>query len=213
MYTGLLHTHRLTVILFLLLFLVKLILLLMNRSETLENFSNKTKIPERVIEVLFLGTGIYLLVMAAEINMMMILKLVAVFASIPLAIIGFKKSNKLLATLSVVLIIAAYGLAEMNKVGVSDEPLAAEIVTDANAANFDQMALGKAIFDRNCQLCHGADGKLGASGSKDLTVSELSDAEVTSLINNGKNAMPPYKDLLSETEISAVQAYVKSFRK
>lgn len=213
MYTGLLHTHRLTVILFLLLFLVKLILLLMNRSETLENFSNKTKIPERVIEVLFLGTGIYLLVMAAEINMMMILKLVAVFASIPLAIIGFKKSNKLLATLSVVLIIAAYGLAEMNKVGVSDEPLAAGVVTDAGAANYDQQAHGKAIFDRNCQLCHGADGKLGASGSKDLTVSELSDSDVKSLIMNGKNAMPPYKDLLSETEISAVQAYVKTFRK
>ena len=213
MYTGLLHTHKLSVTLFLLLFVVKLVLLLMNRSEALEKFNKKLAIPERVVEVLFLLTGIGLLIMSAQVTTMMLIKIGVVVASIPIAIIGFKKSNKLLATLAVVLIIAAYGLAEMNKVGVSDAPISSEVITDLSNPEYSTVAHGKAIFTRNCQLCHGEDGKLGLSGSKDLTVSTLSDAEVKNLIRDGKNAMPPYKDMLSETEINAVHAYVKTFVK
>lgn len=31
---------------------------------------------------------------------------------------------------------------------------------------------GAKIFKQSCALCHGTDGKLGANGSKDLTMSE-----------------------------------------
>ena len=45
-------------------------------------------------------------------------------------------------------------------------PVAAPAVVD-NAA-------GKKTFETYCILCHGADGKLGLNGSKDLTISEIS---------------------------------------
>lgn len=45
---------------------------------------------------------------------------------------------------------------------------------------------GKELYLENCAVCHGEDGKMGASGAKDLTVSTLSDNEVLQRINEGK---------------------------
>jgi cytochrome c5 len=212
MYTGLLHTHRLVVILFLLLYLVKLVLLLMGREETLATFTKRTRIPEMVISTLFLLTGIGMLFMVAEINTLHIVKILMVLAAIPVAVIGFRKANKLLATLSVLLIIGSYGLAEMNKIGVADAQITS-VETDPSAAGYDQVAHGQALYERNCVVCHGTDGKKQGSGAKDLTVSQLSAEEMHTLIANGKKTMPAYGELYSEAEIAAAIAYVKTFRK
>ncbi|MEO0896741.1 MAG: c-type cytochrome [Bacteroidota bacterium] len=210
MYTGLLHTHRLVVILFLLTYLIKTILLVANRKEALEKYTKATRIPEMIISFTFLATGIGLMTQVAEINTMLIIKMVLVFGSIPLAVIGFRRSNKLLAILAVLLIVGAYGLAEMNKIGVNEEPIAAEISTDPSAANYDQMAHGQALYTRNCVVCHGEGGDLMASGAKNLKVTQLSNEEMTNLILNGKNSMPPYKDVpgYDEAGIKAVIAYI-----
>ena len=73
---------------------------------------------------------------------------------------------------------------------------------------------GKDLYLENCAVCHGEDGKLGASGAKDLTVSTLSDQEVLQRINEGKNGMPPMKSALETKEnVSAVAEYVKGMRK
>lgn len=73
---------------------------------------------------------------------------------------------------------------------------------------------GKALFILNCASCHGADGKLGLSGAKDLSVTELSDQEIKNLIENGKNAMPSFKELLSkEGEIDAVIDHLSTLKK
>ena len=213
MYTGLLHTHRLSVILFLLLFVVKLVLLLANRKETLEKFNGKTKIPERIIEVLFLLTGLVMVFQAAEITTLMIIKFAMVAASIPLAIIGFKKENKILATIAVLLIVGTYGLAEANKIGFSTDALDTAVVTNASDANYDLAAHGKALYERNCIACHGAEGNGKLSGAKDLTISEVSEPDMVKLVTNGKNSMPPYGRIYSPEEISAVVAYVRGFKK
>ena len=60
MYTGMLHTHTLVVILFLLIYLIKVGLLLFAKPETLDKFSKRIKIPEIIVSTLFLATGIYL---------------------------------------------------------------------------------------------------------------------------------------------------------
>ncbi|MBP9069466.1 MAG: SirB2 family protein, partial [Bacteroidia bacterium] len=60
MYKGFLHTHILVVTLFLLLYVIKTILLLSNRTDLLQKFSKMFKIPEMIISTLFLITGIYL---------------------------------------------------------------------------------------------------------------------------------------------------------
>lgn len=73
---------------------------------------------------------------------------------------------------------------------------------------------GKNLYTLNCSSCHGADGKLGLSGAKDLTQSVLSDQQRLDIITNGKNAMPSMKEALGSTQnIQSVADYVKSLKK
>lgn len=73
---------------------------------------------------------------------------------------------------------------------------------------------GASLFVMHCASCHGEDGKLGASGAKDLTMSKLSDQEIETILVNGKNAMPPMSVLLENKEnLSLVIKHVKSLRK
>ena len=58
------------------------------------------------------------------------------------------------------------------------------------------------------------DGKLGGSGSKDLSKSSLSDAEMIDIITNGKNNMPAMKDVIQDPKkIKNLAAFVKTLRK
>lgn len=212
MFTGLLHTHKLVVVLFLLIYLVKTALLLASKTEMLERFKKIVRIPEMAISALFLLTGAVMLFQLPQIHTYMWIKIVAVFASIPLAVIGFKRSNKALATLSFVLLIAAYGLAEMSRNAPAQE-LAAGVVTDAAQGGYDIQLHGKAVYDANCTACHGEDGALGAVGAKNLATSQLTTEEAVQIITNGKNAMPKYKKALSEQDIKAVAAYVATLKK
>lgn len=212
MYTGLLHTHRLVVILFLLLYVVKLTLQLLNRDEALAKLNRYTRIPEMVISALFLLTGGTMLFFTAKITPLIIVKIVAVLAAIPLAVIGFRRQRKLLSTLSVLLIVGAYGMAEANKVGVSQEPLTG-IITDPAAADYNLQAHGVAIYARNCAVCHGADGTAGYSGAKSLQASTLGDQDILGLLSKGKNSMPSYAKVLNPAEQQAVLAYVKTLRR
>lgn len=207
------HSHRLVVILFLLLYVVKWVLLLANKTELLERITKATRIPEMIISTLFLLTGIGLAINIAQLTSMFWIKMLLVFGSIPLAVIGFRKSNKILATLSILLIVGAYGLAEMNKIGVESTPLASTLVSDPSADGYDQMAHGAALYARNCTVCHGPAGDMKGSGAKNLQITEKTEAEMKSLIQNGKNAMPAYGKLYNDAEIDAVIAYVKTLKK
>jgi mono/diheme cytochrome c family protein len=212
MYTGILHTHKLVVVLFLLIYLVKTVLLLANQKDLLAKVKKYVRIPEMVISFLFLLSGLYLLTQKPNpISAFTWIKLVAVLAAIPLAVVGFKKENKVLAALSLLLIIAAYGLAEVAKRNVPKQEIAVAVANPADPA-YDKVVHGKAIFTSYCAACHGQDGKLGLAGAKNLTISTLTDEKIVSIISNGKNAMSSYKKVLNAEEIAAVAAYVKVFR-
>jgi cytochrome c6 len=73
-------------------------------------------------------------------------------------------------------------------------------------------AEGKKVFETYCILCHGADGKLGLNGSKDLSVSTVTLEERINQVTNGKNTMTPFKDILTEAEIKAVCEYTLSLK-
>lgn len=89
---------------------------------------------------------------------------------------------------------------------------ASEKVTDSNGVNAKNS--GKEIYSNYCISCHGADGKLGVSGAKDLSQSKLSDEMRLEVIKEGKNAMPPMKELIqSKEDILAVSEYIKSLKK
>jgi cytochrome c6 len=81
-------------------------------------------------------------------------------------------------------------------------------VSDSNAmAPASAKPDGKAIFKQYCVTCHGADGKLGLNGAKDLTRSVLKLEARIDLITNGKNMMTPYGEVLTPEEIRAVAKY------
>lgn len=71
---------------------------------------------------------------------------------------------------------------------------------------------GKKIFKINCVLCHGADGKLGVNGSKDLTVATITKEEAILQVTKGKGLMAAYEAILSKEEIEAVVDYAISLR-
>ncbi|MGZ3885577.1 MAG: SirB2 family protein, partial [Bacteroidia bacterium] len=100
MYKAVLHTHWLVVTLFFLIYVIKTVLLLSNRNDLLQRFTKATKVAEMIISALFLITGIYLMTQLPEIKTLMWVKLALVFASIPIAVVGFKKGNKILAALA-----------------------------------------------------------------------------------------------------------------
>ncbi len=69
------------------------------------------------------------------------------------------------------------------------------------------------LFTMRCASCHGDDGKLGVAGAKDLSISTLTDAEITSTIYNGKNGMSSFGGAFSEEQLKALVPVVKSLRK
>jgi cytochrome c6 len=72
----------------------------------------------------------------------------------------------------------------------------------------------KDLYTLNCASCHGMDGKLGGSGSKDLSKSTLSDTEMIDIITNGKNNMPAMKDVIQDpAKIKNLVDFVKTLRK
>lgn len=202
MYKGILHTHYLVVSLFLLLYVIKTILLLSDKNELLAKFSKKTRVFEIVISFLFLLTGIYLttqLPFGGKYDYLFFIKVAMVFGSIPVAVIGFRKSNKVMAALSLLLITGAFGLGEVyhKRKGVAKETGTTIAATD-----------GKSLFEANCSSCHGNDGKKGLGGAKDLTASALDITAIKEIILNGKGAMPAAA--VNEEQANAIAGYVNS---
>lgn len=191
--------HKISVILFLLIYLVKTILLLSNKEDLLTKLTKVLKVPEMIVSALFLLTGIYLLTQIPEIKTLLIVKVGLVFLSIPVAIIGFKNKNKILAALSLLMITASYGIAEMaakNKAKISDQSVTAD-------GKFD----GKQIYMDNCALCHGADGKLGMTGAADLSITQLDTTAIKNAILIGKGNMKKV-DGITDEQAKAVTEYV-----
>jgi uncharacterized membrane protein SirB2 len=202
MFKIIFYTHLVSVVSFLLIYLIKTILLLSNKEDALTKFTKSVKVPEMIVSTLFLLSGIYLLTQVPSINMFLIIKIIIVFASIPLAVIGFKKKNKGLAVVSFILIVAAYGLAEMSKKKSS------KVVTSNTVAT-----TGEGIYTANCSRCHGDDGKLGLAGAVDLSMSTMDLVTKVNVITNGKNGIMPAYGMLGEEQIQAVAAYTETLKK
>jgi cytochrome c553 len=205
MHTGFLHLHKTAVLLFVVIYLLKLVGLLFGVKSLQDLFARKAlRIGEMVISTLFLFTGIYLMVNlpAEQRTTLLWIKVALVLTSIPIAVVGFKRQNKLLASLSVLMVVASYGLAEVYKKnpsvgeGLADKTNGAEVYATAN-----------------CVTCHGADGAAGISGAKNLAVTTLSDAELENVIANGKGSMPSYKKQLKPEQIKALVAHIRTLKK
>ncbi|MBC7412262.1 MAG: SirB2 family protein [Bacteroidia bacterium] len=206
LFKAALHLHLTSVILFLLLYIVKTYLLVSNKDEQLQKIRKTTRIPEMIISTLFLVTGVYM-AFNYPLNVMFWIKMVFVFASIPLAVIAYKRNNKALAVVSLLMIIAAYGCAEMIK-KQNAKPITAvattSVDTDINAHE---------IYTSNCANCHGEQGNLMLAGATNLQTSTLTQPEMVMQITNGKGAMPAFGEQLNDAQINAVAEYIVTLRK
>ena len=199
--------HIISVMLFLLTYVVKTVLLFTSKS-MLTKYSHFTKVPEMIISITFLITGIWLFAILDGIKTFHIIKLIFVFVSIPLAIIGFKKNKYGLALIAMVLIIGAYGLAEMSK----NKPFIPKTVK-LETANNSPLAEGAIVYYQNCVFCHGVDGKKKYRNAPDLTQSSMSeDAMIQNIREGSKGKMPAYLLNISDQNIAAVAKYVNSLR-
>lgn len=224
--TGILHTHVLVVVIFMLLFLVKAVLLVVKKQELLAKVRAKTKIAEMILGTLILITGIYLLWIQGQYESWLIIKVVIVLIAIPIGIAGFIKNNVVLVLLSLFAFIYIYGVAETKSLkfkksiphlnlneeqnDTSSENMASKILSsNENAA----IANAKAIYDQLCANCHGTDGKLGKFKASDLSKSTMSIDEKKQIIANGKGVMVGYSKELSDNEREALANYISSFKK
>ncbi len=184
MYKGILHSHYLVVVLFLLIYVIKTILLLSNKNELLVKFSKKIKILEIIVSTLFLVSGIYLstqLPLGGKYDYLFWVKIIMVFLAIPIAVIGFKKSSKILAASSLLLITVSFGISEVysNRKGERKEIIKNELVQND----------GKSLYESNCASCHGSNGKLCLAGAKDLTATLLDLSAINKIILEGRGLM------------------------
>jgi len=74
-----------------------------------------------------------------------------------------------------------------------------------------QFAKGEALFESICSHCHGPHMVNPGNISFDLRKFPHDDrARFFNSVRNGKNSMPPWKDILKPDEIEAIWAYVRS---
>jgi mono/diheme cytochrome c family protein len=75
---------------------------------------------------------------------------------------------------------------------------------------------GAATFKTNCAACHGPDGSSDTPTGKSMNapdlrspeVQKLSDTEIATVISDGKNAMPPFKNLPKD-QITSLVKYIR----
>ena len=91
------------------------------------------------------------------------------------------------------------------------------VVLAASPAAGEDNATGAGVFKAKCVTCHGQDGS-GTAVGKSLQVADLrspevqgkSDAELSQAISDGKGNMPGFKGNITDDEIHAVLAYVRT---
>jgi mono/diheme cytochrome c family protein len=218
---GMLHTHVLVVTLFLLFLLFKTVLLLINKNELLAKV-RKFKMIDPILGVLMLATGGYLLSLyGAAAPTYLWVKLVIVLIIIPIGIVAFKKENKAMAIIALLLTFYIYGVSEVGSLTFSKEETVA-VADDSPAQNAQEVVIegetsdilktGKEVYLAECKKCHGKDGKKGLFKSPDLTESKLNLSERVAWIKKGKGIMPAYENELSSSEIEAVALYLDELK-
>ena len=161
-----------------------------------------------IISVTFLVSGIYLWAQSSQTGLWLYVKTALVLAAIPVAIIGFKKSNKVLAVLSFILLLVVYRLGETKSLSFK-KPQAEIQIFPATDPTED----AKIIFASKCSSCHGMQGEMELSGAKLLSASVLAVEERIQIIRDGKKTMVSYKEQLTEEQIKALAEYTMTLKK
>ncbi|OHC76421.1 MAG: hypothetical protein A3G18_03535 [Rhodospirillales bacterium RIFCSPLOWO2_12_FULL_58_28] len=82
-----------------------------------------------------------------------------------------------------------------------------------SAEAYSRLAAARDVFETNCAVCHGYDGAALVEGAPSFAKGERlekKDAELLKTINDGKDPMPAWKDVISPTEQKAALAYART---
>lgn len=79
---------------------------------------------------------------------------------------------------------------------------------------------GGALYKAKCAMCHGADGSGATPMGKSMKLRDLrspevqkqTDAELIKITADGKGKMPAYKGKLTDAEISAIVAHIRTLK-
>ena len=90
----------------------------------------------------------------------------------------------------------------------------------STTANAPAVARGKSLFQQKCAICHydNSDQKKIGPGLKGLSKrgtftvngNKITDDSLKTWIENGDQLMPPFKDVLEQSQVKDVIAYVKT---
>ena len=95
------------------------------------------------------------------------------------------------------------------------------------SARMASAADASALFNQHCASCHGKDGSGSTTMGKKLGVKDYRDAKVQSAFSdgeaekaikdgvktNGKETMKPFASKLSDADVKALVAYIRSLKK
>jgi mono/diheme cytochrome c family protein len=93
--------------------------------------------------------------------------------------------------------------------------IAFSVAASCAGCNPDYGVDGKKVYEGECGICHGENGRQGTSGASDLSTSKMSMEDRIDIITNGSDndQMLPFKDNLSKKQIKAVAEYIETLRK
>ena len=82
------------------------------------------------------------------------------------------------------------------------------------------LADGAAVYKTKCASCHGADGAGQTAVGKSMKIRDLrspevqkqTDIELTKIISGGKGKMPAYGKQLSNDDVSALIAHIRTLK-
>lgn len=97
---------------------------------------------------------------------------------------------------------------------------AASPAAPATTATPNPLAAAQANYTKNCEPCHGPNGEGGPVkvDNKQIKVPSLkadhaikhTDDQITKMITNGEEAMPAFKDKMSQAEIADMVKFVRA---
>ena len=96
---------------------------------------------------------------------------------------------------------------------------AASPAAPAATATPDPLAATRANYTKNCEACHGPNGEGGPVKVDNKTIkvpslksahaAKLTDDHIAHMITNGEEAMPAFKDKMSQQEIADMVKFVR----
>lgn len=87
------------------------------------------------------------------------------------------------------------------------------LVLAAGPASAADTQKGKNLYQAQCAICHGSEGRATMPGAPSFDRGEQmlrADMALLTLIRSGKNAMPAFQGRLSDRDIMDVIAYIRT---